>query len=658
MKKTILIIIVILVGLSFLYQYDKEEIKSVIESNVLEYLDNPLRKAEDFLTKERDPIARGTMDGNGNTVIGRSATTITNATVGRDMIINNSEDYSTNVYNTNKSSNDSSSNNREDGDSHDDSSSNDTTTNEESTETLNRSGMYNENSSDSYSSTSGVDLPTVRNIVNDTRQVTLERVSDVKRTVKEGEVETRTSLRSNKQLSTTIAIRQRDAENNINNYMSEIRTDLSIIRTSVIRLDDNITDINLVVQNNVEKLSENAVTTLENEALASSALVDSNFTATSIHREDIENNITRIDTELVVIKTDIVTNNDDSVARDTVLETTNTELNQTIISNESETDTKFVDFRDYTDELDTNQSIALTDNTTTLSGYINAERDARILKDAENDTSREDADTLISNIVNANEVIRGDSMVTLINRLSDERIATDHVLLAIANRITNIEDADIVSDVKILNNGTDINSLSTNQSDLTDLVVSLTTRVSTLENATVVGRVGEFLFAKKGALLLVNGYLEVKAGTINAGALDHPIWAAMYPEFVFGPDVVFPAHIDGTFLRNNGGLATLQGIPQADATATNGLFTSTGGYHNHGLTVGRGGSVFSNAATSILEGNNNFSAQHSNISNISNISNTLVTFSGSHGHDIGSNDNETRPHNVAYQLYTIVDITP
>ena len=57
------------------------------------------------------------------------------------------------------------------------------------------------------------------------------------------------------------------------------------------------------------------------------------------------------------------------------------------------------------------------------------------------------------------------------------------------------------------------------------------------------------------------------------GAIDFPVWASQYPEFVSGNDIVFPADVEGMFLRNLGGTAGAEGVTQADATARNGLGT-------------------------------------------------------------------------------------
>jgi len=82
-------------------------------------------------------------------------------------------------------------------------------------------------------------------------------------------------------------------------------------------------------------------------------------------------------------------------------------------------------------------------------------------------------------------------------------------------------------------------------------------------------RLGEFFFAYAGKTEA--GLLAVNPGTIANGAIDYPLWAAQYPEFVSGNDIVFPPNVEGMFLRNLGGAAAVQGAFQTDATAVNGL---------------------------------------------------------------------------------------
>jgi len=127
-------------------------------------------------------------------------------------------------------------------------------------------------------------------------------------------------------------------------------------------------------------------------------------------------------------------------------------------------------------------------------------------------------------------------------------------------------------------------------------------------------RIGEMVHASSAkftndADAVAKGYLPVKAGTVVNGASDYPIWAAIYPEFVSGTDIVFPTDAGGMFLRNLGGNAGAEGVFQNYAQA----FTPnapTGTQVNSG-----GGNTVRGRTTSP----------------------------------------ETRPANRAYQLYTIVD---
>jgi hypothetical protein len=161
-------------------------------------------------------------------------------------------------------------------------------------------------------------------------------------------------------------------------------------------------------------------------------------------------------------------------------------------------------------------------------------------------------------------------------------------------------------------------------------------------------RIGEFVFAKSGRTT-ADGYLAVNPGTIANGAVLYPIWAAQYPEFVSGSDIVFPTNVEGMFLRNLGGDASGEGSYQGNATAipTNSFTTNTTGNHNHTVYGDTAGGIQESNSTSgdtVLyngDGQNN---------------NENTSSAGSHSHTItGGGDVETRPINRAYQLYTIVD---
>jgi len=138
-------------------------------------------------------------------------------------------------------------------------------------------------------------------------------------------------------------------------------------------------------------------------------------------------------------------------------------------------------------------------------------------------------------------------------------------------------------------------------------------------------RLGEFFYAASGKT--EQGLLPVVSGTVINGAIDYPLWSAMYPNFVVGNDIVFPTNVDGMFLRNVGGNAGAEGALQADGTAVNGLSgTVARTANNHIATEVDGG------------GGNNVRFNNTTRN---------VVFS--------STDPETRPVNRAYQLYTVVD---
>ncbi len=156
-------------------------------------------------------------------------------------------------------------------------------------------------------------------------------------------------------------------------------------------------------------------------------------------------------------------------------------------------------------------------------------------------------------------------------------------------------------------------------------------------------RIGEFVYAKSGKTE-ADGYLAVTPGTVTNGAINYPLWAAQYPEFVSGNDIVFPADVAGMFLRNSGGNAASEGAYQnyrtARPTSTN-FVTNNAGAHSHTIPLynndGAGGRVPDGRAGSFT-------------------GNASTSTSGNHSHTItGGGDVETNPVNRAYQLYTIVD---
>lgn len=160
----------------------------------------------------------------------------------------------------------------------------------------------------------------------------------------------------------------------------------------------------------------------------------------------------------------------------------------------------------------------------------------------------------------------------------------------------------------------------------------------------VTARLGEMIYKKTAAGDLDKGYLAVTPGTVADGAVDYPAWAALYPEFVSGNNIVFPSDVEGMFLRNLGGFAAAQGAPQNDSTATNGLHMNYEGNHTHPLRYADGGGGAGRKpsfADAIGELNSwgDTDDMHGR---------------GNHRHTIYG-DPETRPANRAYQLYTIVD---
>jgi hypothetical protein len=168
------------------------------------------------------------------------------------------------------------------------------------------------------------------------------------------------------------------------------------------------------------------------------------------------------------------------------------------------------------------------------------------------------------------------------------------------------------------------------------VTVSGVTRTQSI-STTVSPLVGVFLHAKPTASKTAAfGWLAVTPGTITNGATLYPAWAAMYPEFVSGSNIVFPADVNGMFLRNVGGNAAATGVFQADRTARNGLGVSDPG-HNHSLTlVGSALNVSGGATNSAVFGGGS-------------------TGSATTGITLNTGDVETNPDNRAYQLYTLVD---
>ena len=142
-------------------------------------------------------------------------------------------------------------------------------------------------------------------------------------------------------------------------------------------------------------------------------------------------------------------------------------------------------------------------------------------------------------------------------------------------------------------------------------------------------RLGEMVHMKStrfasDAAAIAQGYMPVKPGTIVDGALDYPLWAAMHTEYVSGDDIVFPADVDGMFLRNLGGNAANEGVYQVDENKA----------HTHTVT----------------------DVNHPDFTNNGNGANVARRSSASTTRTTSSNGGvESRPVNRAYQLYTIID---
>jgi len=155
----------------------------------------------------------------------------------------------------------------------------------------------------------------------------------------------------------------------------------------------------------------------------------------------------------------------------------------------------------------------------------------------------------------------------------------------------------------------------------------------------VSSRVWEFFYAKSWST--VEWYLAVTPWTVTNGAIDYPVWAAMYPEFIVGNDIVFGSDVEGMFLRNLWWNASTEWVFQADATAPNGMSTSTAWAHTHTFNTHSWTRQAANDFTGVQ-------AHHGS-------TNGTTSSSGNHSHSIVWWSVETRPDNRAYQLYTIVD---
>ena len=146
-------------------------------------------------------------------------------------------------------------------------------------------------------------------------------------------------------------------------------------------------------------------------------------------------------------------------------------------------------------------------------------------------------------------------------------------------------------------------------------------------------RIGEFVYAKSGRSP-ADGYLPVSPGTIANGAVDYPLWAAQYPEFISGNDIVFPNDVSGMFLRNIGTSGVGGSYP-----APEGVFQANQNkYHRHSHTDAYNVSELSDDSNDRMVG-----------------SDGVTSTSRNTGYEGNQLEPEARPNNRAYQLYTIVD---
>ncbi len=226
--------------------------------------------------------------------------------------------------------------------------------------------------------------------------------------------------------------------------------------------------------------------------------------------------------------------------------------------------------------------------------------------------------------------------------ISSDATITNMGVLTIADDAVDGTDISLASEAAgdvMFNNGTDWVRLAKGTANQ---YLQMNATATAPEWVTPVSkRIGEFVYAKTGKTE-VEGYLAVSPGTISNGAVSYPLWAAQYPEFVSGNDIVFPTDVAGMFLRNNGGNAAAEGSFQNYRTArptTSAFGTSTNGNHFHSI------SVHDNDGGSSAADGGGRADGYPNTSS-----------AGNHTHTISSGgDIETNPINRAYQLYTIVD---
>jgi len=149
-----------------------------------------------------------------------------------------------------------------------------------------------------------------------------------------------------------------------------------------------------------------------------------------------------------------------------------------------------------------------------------------------------------------------------------------------------------------------------------------------------VSRIGEWFFGSSNLLVTRADVIAVNPGRIINGAVTHVQWSALHPEFIDGDDILFPANVEGMFLRNIGGEAAVEGVFQQDQLQG----------HRHRLER--------------LEGFTTSDANNTNIATGTGDTGQRYFTDNSYSND-GINGNprvgtETRSKNRGYQLYTIV----
>jgi len=249
------------------------------------------------------------------------------------------------------------------------------------------------------------------------------------------------------------------------------------------------------------------------------------------------------------------------------------------------------------------------------------------------------------------EVVRVDASAAAQNIILPAATGSNDAVIYTLTDKTSVAEVTVQSGEQ-LNGVVDANFLFSNYEEGTQFLA--TDRTTGKWDVTVIGesqsvssRVGEFFYAKSGST--VAGYLPVTAGTVVNGATSYPVWAAMYPEFVVGNDIVFPANVDGMFLRNIGGNAGSEGAFQNDQ------------FQGHGHNIVTNNNIVNNfhidtnsSKNEDVEGSGSDDDRAYTIDQLAADldATTPETFSVYGAPRYGT---ETRTKNRAYQLYTIVD---